>query len=118
MPPVSTFRRFAAVLIGLIGLSLLVSACGGAPSSPLAQHGSTNPTETSAGSTAGGKYASALDYSRCMRLHGVPNFPDPVFGRAGFGVAVPLAPGQDPDSPAILNAEKACAGVGTPLPGV
>jgi hypothetical protein len=61
---------------------------------------------------------SFIAQAHCIRRHGVPRFPDPVFGPAGFGVAVPLSPGQDPDSPAIVRAEKACAGVGTPLPGV
>lgn len=61
---------------------------------------------------------SFIAQARCIRRHGVPDFPDPVFGPAGFGVQVPLSAGQDPDSPAILRAEKACAGVGTPLPGV
>jgi hypothetical protein len=61
---------------------------------------------------------SFIAQARCIRQHGVPNFPDPQFGPAGFGVRVPLSAGQDPDSPAILRAEKACAQVGTPLPGV
>jgi hypothetical protein len=61
---------------------------------------------------------SFIAQARCIRRHGVPNFPDPVFGPAGFGVAVALSPGEDPESPAILSAEKACARVGTPLPGV
>jgi hypothetical protein len=56
--------------------------------------------------------------ARCIRTHGVPGFPDPIFGPRGFGVRVPLKAGQDPDSPAILSAEKACAKVGTTLPGV
>jgi hypothetical protein len=61
---------------------------------------------------------SFVAQAHCIRRHGVPSFPDPVFGPAGFGVSVPLSPGQDPDSPAIVRAEKACAAVGTPLPGV
>jgi hypothetical protein len=61
---------------------------------------------------------SFIAQARCIRKHGVPDFPDPQFGPAGFGVRVPLSAGQDPDSPAILRAGKACAQVGTPLPGV
>jgi hypothetical protein len=61
---------------------------------------------------------SFVAQARCIRAHGVPGFPDPVFGPRGFGVRVPLRAGQNPDSPAILKAEKACANVGTPLPGV
>ena len=61
---------------------------------------------------------SFVAQARCIRTHGVPNFPDPRFGPRGWGVSVPLKAGQDPDSPAILKAEKTCASVGTPLPGV
>jgi hypothetical protein len=61
---------------------------------------------------------SFVAQARCIRRHGVPNFPDPLFGPRGWGVSVPLKAGQDPDSPAFLKAEKACASVGTPLPGV
>ena len=71
------------------------------------------------GPTLSGRQKQAfVAQARCIRTHGVPGFPDPVFGPRGFGVRVPLKAGQDPDSPAILKAEKTCANVGTPLPGV
>ncbi|HTU98844.1 MAG TPA: hypothetical protein VMF14_23535 [Solirubrobacteraceae bacterium] len=71
------------------------------------------------GATLSGRQKQAfVAQARCIRTHGVPGFPDPIFGPAGFGVRVPLRTGQNPDSPAILRAEKACAKVGTPLPGV
>jgi hypothetical protein len=54
--------------------------------------------------------------SKCMRAHGVPNFPDPTFGHGG-DVGVILGSGENPDSPAIQNALKAYARVGTPIPG-
>jgi hypothetical protein len=56
--------------------------------------------------------------ARCIRKHGVPNFPDPRFGPGGRGIMTSLGPDDNPDSPAIKQALKACAGVGTPLPGV
>ena len=62
------------------GLSLLVSACGGSPASRVAQLTSTTASLTTPGSsdaTVTGKYAASLAYSRCMRSHGVTNFPDP-----------------------------------------
>ncbi len=72
----------APALAGLIGLSLLVSACGGSSGSRVAQLGSTT-TESSASS--GTPAASAqltnvqkmLAFSHCVREHGVPKFPDP-----------------------------------------
>jgi hypothetical protein len=55
-----------------------------------------------------------LRFSACMRSHGVPSFPDPVF--SGNGVRLNLNPGSgiNPASPAFKAAQKAC---GAPLPG-
>lgn len=50
----------------------------------------------------------ALKFARCMRAHGVPNFPDPNFGT---GPAQAPAP-PDLTSPAGKRAIKACGGVG------
>ncbi len=56
--------------------------------------------------------ANALAMARCMRAHGVPNFPDPtVSGGPGVGVAVRIGgPGSgiDPSSPAFEAAQKTC----------
>jgi hypothetical protein len=93
-------RRAAAVVLAVAGVGLTVAACGS--SSPRHHAGSDR----------------LLARSECMRAHGIPTFPDPLFGPRGWGVSVPLKPGQDPDSPAILKAERACANVGTPLRGV
>jgi hypothetical protein len=61
--------RPAAVLIATAALVLVAAACGGSPSSTGA-----------GGSPSAGKATSspsAVAYSRCMRSHGVPDFPDP-----------------------------------------
>jgi hypothetical protein len=47
-----------------MGLSLLVSACG-------------ESSTASRGAVQQNALASALAYSKCMRSHGVPSFPDP-----------------------------------------
>jgi hypothetical protein len=69
-----------------VAFALLATACGGGSrASHVAQLGSTSTTtqagRSSAGSgasTAGGSITSqTLAYSRCMRVHGVPTFPDP-----------------------------------------
>jgi len=56
--------------------------------------------------------AQALAMSRCMRSHGVPNFPDPTFQTGpggGVGVGIQLnGSGIDPNSPAFQTAQKAC----------
>jgi hypothetical protein len=56
---------------------------------------------------------SNLAYSKCMRAHGLKDFPDP--DRNG-GISVELTPGSDlaPDNPQFLAADKACKDL---LPG-
>lgn len=57
--------------------------------------------------------AQALAMSRCMRSHGVPNFPDPQFQPgpdAGIGVRLGGA-GINPNSPAFQAAQKACGSI-------
>jgi hypothetical protein len=60
--------RTARTSAALIGVALLVTACGGSPSA-----GSSGSPSTG-GST---NSPSAVAFSRCMRTHGVPNYPDP-----------------------------------------
>jgi hypothetical protein len=69
--------RIAAAVIAAAGLALLTAACGGSAGKHAAQHGSTTG---SGGSASGSSSASMLAFSRCMRSHGVANFPDPVDG--------------------------------------
>lgn len=54
--------------------------------------------------------AQALAMAKCMRTHGVPNFPDPQFQNApDGGVGVRLGgTGIDPSSPAFQAAQKDC----------
>jgi hypothetical protein len=53
----------------------------------------------------------ALAMARCMRSHGVPNFPDPQFGQnGGIGVKINAA-GIDFNSPAFQNAQKECGSI-------
>lgn len=76
-------------LLGAVGCSLAVAACG-------SSSGSSNGS-SGAGDVAGIKFAD------CMRAHGVPNFPDPA---AGGGVQIPN--GVNPQSPAFEAAQGAC----------
>jgi hypothetical protein len=71
-----------------------------------------NGGHPSAAQTAKAK-AQALAMSRCMRSHGVQNFPDPQFGTGpggGFGIRIGGA-GIDPNSPAFKAAQKACGSI-------
>jgi hypothetical protein len=57
----------------------------------------------------------ALAMARCMRAHGIPNFPDPQFrsGPGGrLGIAIGPGSGVDPSSPAFQAAARACQKTG------
>jgi hypothetical protein len=58
----------------------------------------------------------ALQFSQCMRTHGVPSFPDPKFGGGGqVRLKIGGGPsGIDPNSPQFQAAQKACQSI---LPG-
>jgi hypothetical protein len=90
---------------GLVAVALFVAACGGESTSPgVAGAGSaTTGTSSSGGSTK----ASALAYSRCMRSHGLSDFPDPD---SKGQIQLTAGPGSDllPDSPQFKSATQAC----------
>ena len=73
----------AAVGLAVIGamLSLFMTGCGRSGSSGVASvASSTTSTQGSSSSTSSPAAAQGnrtLDYSRCMRSNGVPNYPDP-----------------------------------------
>jgi hypothetical protein len=109
-------RYLLPVAAALLGLALAAAACSSGPSTP-GVAGSGSDTPTTAGSTANqgppaltpAQKAEALAYSRCMRSHGVPDFPDPnssgqlvIQGGPGSGS------GLDPNSSAFKNAENDC----------
>jgi hypothetical protein len=50
----------------------------------------------------------ALEFSRCMRSHGVPSFPDPNGGAGGHTRIGGPGSGIDPNSPRFRAAGKAC----------
>ena len=63
----SMHRLLALTVAGLVGLALLVTACGGSSTSQVAQLGSTTR-----------RRPGRSRFARCMRSHGVPNYPDPT----------------------------------------
>jgi hypothetical protein len=50
----------------------------------------------------------ALAFSRCMRSHGVPNFPDPKLSGNAMQLGGAGSQGFEPNSPQFLAAQKAC----------
>ena len=51
------------------------------------------------------KVTQALAFAKCMRAHGVPNYPDPADGNGGFGFNLA---GVDTHSPQYQSAQQAC----------
>jgi hypothetical protein len=78
-----------AAVIATVGLALLVAACSGSPGGHVAQLGSTATQSSSSSKGPGGSSNAAgstnsqstLAFSRCMRAHGLSNFPDQVSGQ-------------------------------------
>jgi hypothetical protein len=78
-----------AIPLAAAGCALLLGACG----SSSVPHGA-----------AADDHAVGIEFSTCMRSHGVPGFPDP---EADSGVQIPLSLSTDP-SPAFTSAIHAC----------
>jgi hypothetical protein len=90
-----TAARTAASVIAVIAACLLTAGCGG-----------SSPRTTSGSNTA----AKQVAFSRCMRTHGVPDFPDPgassgVENSIG-GIAIPTTINMQ--SPAFKTAQANC----------
>jgi hypothetical protein len=96
---------------------LLASGCGGASSPSVANvrttttstAGITASTNGAAGSNASPTGArlsqDALKFARCMRSHGVPEFPDPS---SSGGFVFQAGSGFDPSSPSVVAAQAKC----------
>jgi hypothetical protein len=89
-------RRAGLRAAALACLALVAAAC----SSPA-------KTGTGAGPAGGSTRHSELAYSRCMRAHGISDFPDP---NSQGGIALNGGPGSDlnPSSPRFKAATNAC----------
>jgi hypothetical protein len=65
----------------------------------------TTPVSRAAGASSGPDAGGTLlDFAKCMRAHGVSNFPDPTPGGSGFVVG----PGLDRATPAFKAAQAKC----------
>jgi hypothetical protein len=99
-------RPTLAVAAVGVGLALLAAGCGGAPSGgPSVAAAGTGTAAVRTTSTAA--KADPVAFSRCMRAHGVPSFPDPDSeGR----IEIRATPGSPlaPDSPTFKAAQQAC----------
>jgi hypothetical protein len=73
-----------AAVVAVAAFALLGAGCGGGDSSGIASVASSTTARTTASTTRAqdGTLASAFAFARCMRSHGIPNWPDP--NSAGF----------------------------------
>jgi hypothetical protein len=101
----TTRPALALAIVGVVGLTLLASACGGSSGANVAQIGTTTGPKASSAS------ADPNAYSACMRNHGVGNFPDPDSNN------VMRTAGIDKNSPTYKVAARACRSLApTPPP--
>ncbi len=107
-------RQFlvAFALAGVFSLAMLVSGCGGSSSPGVAAVGtattsatSTTTADNSASSGSSTQLHRTLAFARCMRAHGVQNFPDPD-SQGNFPPLTQQALGVSKQ--ASLTAQQAC----------
>jgi hypothetical protein len=98
----------------VVTLGITAAACSGGSKSPTVaadDSSATTSVSTTIAAPAGGSSSvtdldKALAYSKCMRSHGVPNWPDPVKTPSGdYGFRTN---GIDPNSPEFRSAGEAC----------
>jgi hypothetical protein len=74
--------------------------------------GSNNPTTSATAAAPQRGATAAYAYARCMRTHGVSNFPDPKVSVSPGHTSISIA--VDPSitgSPSFKSADKACSGI-------
>jgi hypothetical protein len=88
------------------GVSQALSSEAHGSSGPCSQYelAAENALRGGQGAPAGPSQAALVQYTDCMRTHGVPNYPDPGSdGTTDFN-----GTGVDPNSPLVENANKVC----------
>jgi hypothetical protein len=97
-------RRTAAIIAALAGVACLAAACSSSPASPAGK------------SSPGDAGAQALAYSKCMRSHGVHDFPDPTIHGNSIGLSLHGSSGSNlnPGSPVFKAASQACKSLAPP----
>jgi hypothetical protein len=88
-------RHRLAVGLAAVGGAVAIAACGTGASS----YSASGSAQSSSNQTA------FVNFSRCMRANGVPNFPDPG---GGGGIQLSSSSGVNPFSPAFKAAQQKC----------
>jgi hypothetical protein len=73
----TSVSRLTLAALGITGLVLLASGCGGSSGEGVAQVGTTSTSSSGSGSSDDRSSGDPVAYSACMRRNGVKNFPDP-----------------------------------------
>lgn len=95
-----TASRTVLAPVAALAITAVLAGCGG-----------SSPSKPKTAAAPG--YSQFLSYSRCMRAHGVPNFPDPSTGGGGIHVTLSAGGGSgggglDPSSPSFRAAQTTC----------
>jgi len=97
--------RLAAAPVTLALVCLLAGACGGGSSPSAAKTATTGGSDPADGGSSGGgagRQQAALVYAKCMRSHGVKDFPDPDSG-GNFNVSSEPTSSQEGDANQACN---------------
>lgn len=97
----------SGIVLAVLGASLVLTACGGSPSTRAGGHQQSNSSLGAGASslpipTGGASHLQLVKFARCMRSHGVQNFPDPDSHGEFSNYQV------DPNSPAFQHADQKC----------
>jgi hypothetical protein len=98
--------RTAAAIIATAALAMLAAACSGSPSSTGSGRSSNAGGSAKSPNAGGSANAQLVAFSRCVRSHGVPNFPDPQAGASN--AKFPGAQQLRVSSSQLSTAENAC----------
>ncbi|HWJ10156.1 MAG TPA: hypothetical protein VNS46_12315, partial [Nocardioides sp.] len=88
-------RIRAAIAIGLLATAALAGCSKSDGDGVASANGTTSPGATGNATGAVDEKALALQFAKCIRENGVPNWPDPKFNDGG-GVDINAPDGADP----------------------
>jgi hypothetical protein len=91
----------------LLALAVVVTGCGGGPSTPHVASGATTTATVSPSARSTTHATGLLAYASCMRSHGVPNFPDPS-GDGGIPKQAVITAMQQVSSSQASSAQSVC----------
>lgn len=103
------FSQMSRIGLAVAALTVLAACSSGSNSPQVASLGGATTTTTAAASPSGDNtQQAALQYSKCMRSHGVPKFPDPQVSGNKVSMRLDKNAGIDPNSPVFQAAQQAC----------